>query len=125
MQTERKPIKKVVICPVCDKECDPRGLVSHIRLEHGKDKSEVKNVDKILKKAEPKKADKAKRVFELIDELKEIRKRKEELKEQDNSGWFTDDETIQSLQDGLEQLEIDIVNELEKLGLIEFEEEED
>ena len=125
MKKERKPIRKVVNCPICHEEFDTRGLLGHIKIKHGKPRSEVKNLDKIIEKAEPKKSERAERVFELVDRLREIRKRKEDLEKEDQSGFFSTDETVKSLKDGLDDLEEEIKEELEDLGIIEEDIEED
>ncbi len=114
----------LVTCPECEKPVNAQGFVGHMRFKHGI----VKNSKEVFKgvKNEATNAEKAVRLFEIMDRLDECRKRKDRVEGMDNGPivellWR--DEAVCAIRRGLELQEANILEELRDLGYVQARED--
>ncbi len=113
-----------VVCPECEKPVSAQGFAGHMRWKHQID-SNPKEIFKAVKN-EATNAEKAGRLFQLMDTLKECRERKERVDELDESPIFPllwRDEAAAAIRRGLELQEGNIIEELKSLGFAEARED--
>lgn len=102
-----------VKCPDCGKAFTRKGLAGHLMFKHQK---EARKVGNMVQQAKPNSADRAEAVFDLVDQMKRIRERRRELEKMDEGGFFSPDEAVKVLLEGLKDLEQEVLTELEALG---------
>lgn len=99
-------------CPKCGKVFKPSGLPGHLRFVHnivGEEAAQLSD------SAEADGVSKAKRIFQIIDELKEIRARKAEVTKLDNDDFWNTDKVVKELKAALNSEEDRLNDELLKL----------
>lgn len=112
--------KKMVKCPHCSKRLSLQGLNGHLRFVHGVG---AEGVRATMRQGTVE--DRAARVLELMQRLKEIRAQRNELKDSRHplDVWmFPDkgkDEAKAAFAKAFEKLETEILGELRNLGLLE------
>ena len=109
--------KTAVKCPRCSKRLSRQGLNGHLRFVHGVGAEDVRATMR-----QGTVEDRASRVLELIQRLKEIR---EQRKAAEEDWWWAADkgerETREVVAKTCENLESEILAELQNLGLREAE----
>jgi hypothetical protein len=107
------------VCPKCGKIFKPAGLVGHLYHIHGVGK---KDLTAMSEEAVVDASGAAERVMHLIDRLKEVRVKREDLKKMDESESHVlsedyTDKTVRALQKAIAFTESEIIRELKILGV--------
>jgi len=112
--------KKLVKCPHCSRRLSLQGLNGHLRFVHGVGAEDVRATMKAGTVE-----DRAARVLELMQRLKEIRTQRAELKKQSESydAWAFPDKDNEAANaafaKAFARLEAEILEELRNLGLLD------
>jgi hypothetical protein len=107
------------VCPQCGKTFKPAGLVGHLYHIHGVGRRDLLAVSQA---AVVDASGAAERVIHLIDRLKEIREKRDELNTMDESytrflsSGYTD-KTVKALKKSIDFIESEIIRELKILGV--------
>jgi len=110
-EVQRIPLKRE--CPKCGKSVSLRGLPGHLRFSHGVNS---KKVPELIDQSRIDETSKAERVFEIMDELRELRDRLKQVNEMDEGDWFREDKACTMLRELLKKKEKELLNELQELA---------
>jgi uncharacterized C2H2 Zn-finger protein len=107
------------VCPKCGKVFKPAGLVGHLYHIHGIGK---KDLQTLSEQAVVDASGAADRVMHLIDRLKQVRVKRDELKTMDESKEYLlsenePDKTVKALYKAIAFTESEIIRELKVLGV--------
>jgi uncharacterized coiled-coil DUF342 family protein len=112
-------------CEICGKVVSARGMLGHVRWTHGPESVQVKRRWS-GKKMETQKttSTETQKLFDLVDELRQVRKKIKEAEESDTS-WFFTPEDVQVEIDALKKKKNEIAEKIKELQGLEQKEEED
>jgi hypothetical protein len=116
---EEHAVTEQKLCPQCGKSFKPAGLVGHLYHIHGVGRRDLLATSRA---AVVDASGAAERVMHLIDRLKEVRAKRNELRTMDESerhvlsADYTDD-TVKALKKSIEFVESEIIRELKILGV--------
>lgn len=101
-------------CPECGKVLTLRGLHGHLRLAH---KKSSKEIGKLASRAKVAPLSKMDEVFAMLDQLKEIEVRFDQIEELKDAGAFAEDETYNEFWDTLVGQEREVCEALKGYGI--------
>lgn len=99
-------------CPECGKSFKPTGLPGHLRFAHG---ITGEKAIEAARTAQPDNVSTAKRIFEIIDELKELRARKAEVTVLEKKDFWNTDKIAEELKKAIDSEEERLNGELLRL----------
>lgn len=116
----RRKVIPMVACPVCGEQMTPKGLHGHLRFKHGKTGDDLAQTYKNNVQAEERQA-MVDRISKLHDQLRNVRAKRDGLKADDRSGFFTSDDAVDKLRrlydSEEERIKADLAKLLEEAGV--------
>lgn len=117
--------RKVVKCPICEKELQDRGLKGHLRFKHQITGQRLEQECSGVFEREERHS-LMERIVKLHDRLREVRRKIEEVEREDKGGFFVSDEAIEKLRKLYKWEEKDIQRQIDLLMReTDIEEDED